>query len=406
MKSFPAMFFAVGMLIIGTGVHVTLAAWAVRAWPKLAKHWRALLGLSVLFSLLPSVTRQFMLHTRDPVADAFHAASMVEIAFVIAVAPGLFVLQAFARWRERRAASAKAVVKARPEAPVAPTLTPTPSPPSVPEVGRRDALTTIGGAAVLGGTGLALGWGATRGRHDFQVCELAVKIPGLPRALDGYTLVQVSDLHAGLFVTADDIRDGLRRARALRPDLLVVTGDLLDFDTREAPALGRALMDVAPRDGVVGIVGNHDYYAGVYSVIEAMKSAGITMLVNESRMMRVADGGGFALIGADDEWAPKYGGKGRDLDRAMAGLPPDAPRILLAHQPRTIEGAAGRVALQLSGHTHGGQIRPWDLVLPWAAGRYEESGTTLYVNRGFGVAGPPARIGVPPEVTKVVLVAG
>ena len=93
------------------------------------------------------------------------------------------------------------------------------------------------------------------------------------------------------------------------------------------------------------------------------------------------------------------------LSPALARISPDLPRILLSHQPDTFEHYAGRVALQLSGHTHGGQIRPANLVLKWVAGRYERDGSTLYVNRGFGVAGPPARLGVPPELTKIILVA-
>ena len=90
-------------------------------------------------------------------------------------------------------------------------------------------------------------------------------------------------------------------------------------------------------------------------------------------------------------------------------VPAEVPRILLSHQPTTVDYWAGKVALQLSGHTHGGQInpgfRPADLLMRYVSGRYERSGTTLYVNRGFGVVGPPARVGAPPEVTKIVLVS-
>ena len=101
--------------------------------------------------------------------------------------------------------------------------------------------------------------------------------------------------------------------------------------------------------------------------------------------------------------------RGPDLYAAGRGLDVEVPRILLAHQPRYFKEAAGRVALQLSGHTHGGQInpgfRPADLVMDFVAGRYERDGSTLWVNRGFGVAGPPSRVGAPPEVTKIVIVA-
>ncbi len=138
----------------------------------------------------------------------------------------------------------------------------------------------------------------------------------------------------------------------------------------------------------------------------AVRAAGVGLLVNDSRVIRPGDGGGFALVGLDDMWSAARGGPGPDLAGATASVAPDLPRILLAHQPAAFPLAAGKVALQLSGHTHGGQIRPANLLLPGpVAGRYERDGSVLYVNSGFGVAGPPARLGVPPEITKVVLVA-
>ena len=105
-------------------------------------------------------------------------------------------------------------------------------------------------------------------------------------------------------------------------------------------------------------------------------------------------------------WSQPFGGVGPNLAAAMASLPSDVARILLAHHPEEFELSAGRVALQLSGHTHGGQITPANLLMRGlVAGRYDRDGSVLYVNRGFGVGGPPARIGVPPEITKLVLVA-
>jgi len=131
--------------------------------------------------------------------------------------------------------------------------------------------------------------------------------------------------------------------------------------------------------------------------------------VNEGELIRGRDGGGFALLGVADMFASGSREQPPSLERALAMVPPDAPRILLAHQPAYFPVARGRVALQLSGHTHGGQInpgfRPAALFMRYLSGRYEERGSTMWVNRGFGVAGPPARIGAPPEVTKIVLVA-
>jgi predicted MPP superfamily phosphohydrolase len=255
-----------------------------------------------------------------------------------------------------------------------------------------------------------LGWGMARTRHEYRLIEIPVRIPGLPRALDGYVVAQVSDIHAGDFVGPKDIDAGLALVREARPDLLVVTGDIVDFDSVFAPLVARKLADVAPRDGVVASLGNHDYYSGASEVDTALRAAGIDVLVNAGKVIRPRDRGGFALLGVSDRSAWRHGGPKPDLERALAMVPQDLPRVLLSHQPQTIDKWAGRVALQLSGHTHGGQINPGNAFLgpfiEYIAGEYSVNGTTLYVNRGLGTVGPPARVGVPPEVTRIVLVAG
>jgi predicted MPP superfamily phosphohydrolase len=389
--SFPFVGLSIAFAILGTVAHAAVLTWARQVWPgRFVSRWW--LAACFALSALAPVARKVTLATRHPLAESVSAASLFELMFVFAIALPLLALAVFRR-RPRGNAP-------REEAPdvLAEGTEQEPS--------RRDALQTIGGAAVMGTAGLALGWGMTRGRHDYEIRELVVKIPGLPKALDGYTIAQVSDVHSGLFTGPRELAEGLGRVRDVKPDMVVATGDLVDFDKRDAPPLARALADLAPRDGVFGILGNHDYYAGADEVRAAMTRAGITMLVNDARIVRPNDGGGFALLGVDDEWSKKYGAQGPDLARAAASLPKELPRILLAHQPATFRKTAGQVALQLSGHTHGGQIRPADMLFRWVAGRYERNGSVLYVNRGFGVAGPPVRLGVPPEITKVVLVAG
>jgi predicted MPP superfamily phosphohydrolase len=278
-----------------------------------------------------------------------------------------------------------------------------------PAMSRRQIVEASGGAALFGATGSMLAWGAVRGRHAFELCELPVRIPGLPRALDGYVIAQISDIHTGTYVGERELEEGLARVREAHPDLLVVTGDIVDFDERYAPLIARKLGDASPRDGVTAILGNHDYYAGADTVTDALRKAGVDVLVDAGKVVRPADGGGFALLGVDDLRAAKHGRPGPRLDRALAMVPPELPRILLSHQPPTADLWAGRVALQLSGHTHGGQInpgfRPADLLLKYVAGRYAVGQTTLYVNRGFGTVGPPSRVGAAPEVTRIVLVA-
>jgi uncharacterized protein len=287
----------------------------------------------------------------------------------------------------------------------------TPDPAPVSTLSRRQVVEAAGGAAFLCASGTMMGWGMVRGRLAFAVRELPVRIPGLPRALDGYVIAQVSDIHTGLYIGEAELEEGLALVRTTKPDLLVVTGDLVDLEASSAPLVARKLTDVAPRDGVYACLGNHDHYAGAAAVTAAVRAAGVNVLVNEGQVLRSGDGGGFALLGVDDlRGRGGRGGGGPRLDLASAMVPPDMPRVLLSHQPPSVERWAGRVALQLSGHTHGGQInplglRPADLFFRYVAGEYPVRGTTLYVNSGFGTVGPPARVDAPPEITRIVLVA-
>ncbi len=266
-----------------------------------------------------------------------------------------------------------------------------------------------GSALLLGGGSAA--YGALFGRRDIRVETVPVRIAGLPRTLDGFTIVQISDIHFGLYVRDDEVRAAAELIRRARPDLVVLTGDLLDHDPACAPFLGQLLERLrgAARHGIAVIPGNHDHYAGVDVVLDTARRAGASVLVNQGRVVGDA-GGGFALLGVDDVWMRRAGG-GPDLSRALATVPRDLPRVLLCHNPAFFPEAADRVALQLSGHTHGGQINVGDaltgLVLPfgYVAGLYTRGDAQLYVNRGFGTAGPPSRVGSPPEITRVVLVA-
>jgi predicted MPP superfamily phosphohydrolase len=280
-------------------------------------------------------------------------------------------------------------------------------------VSRREAIERIGGTAIFGMTGAALAWGTVRGRHEFELREVVVKIPGWPRVLDGYVIAQVSDIHVGAFVGDRELDEGFELVQRIRPDLLVATGDLVDFLADVTGPLAKRLLAAPARDGVYAILGNHDHYAGALDVAANMRAAGVKLLVNESVRLRAEDGGGFVLGGVDDYMGAGSSSSifsGPDLVRTFGGVSPDLPRILLAHQPRYFKVAAGAVGLQLSGHTHGGQInpgfRPASFLMEFVDGRYDRAGSTLWVNRGFGVAGPPARILAPPEVSKIVIVSG
>lgn len=269
------------------------------------------------------------------------------------------------------------------------------------------------GSALLVGSSSAV-YGALFGRHDYVIEEVVIPIPGLPRSLDGFSIVQLSDIHLGLFVDEPEMRAAEDLVRKARGDLIVMTGDLIDHDPAYAEHLGRLVRRLGPlaREGVAAVPGNHDHFAGIQPTLDALSRGGAHVLRNRGRVVGGA-GGAFALLGVDDVWAARLRtpGNGPDLGRALADVPRDLPRVLLCHNPVFFPQAAGEVALQLSGHTHGGQVnllvRPADLVLPhgYVAGLYRRDGAHLYINRGFGTAGPPARVGAPPEVSRIVLVA-
>lgn len=266
---------------------------------------------------------------------------------------------------------------------------------------RRDFLQGATSAAlvVAGGAGP---YATLFGRHDYQIEEMPIALPGLSRRLDGYTIVQLSDVHVGAFVGDAELRSALALVRQCNPDLVVLTGDLIDHSVSEIPRLGRFVSQLQglSRDGVAAVLGNHDHSNGPM-VQEGLQRAGARVLTNRHMTLE-----GLTLVGVDDP-VGRYVGWGPDLQAALDGAPSDVPRILLAHRPRFIDESHPDVQLQLSGHTHGGQLtfgyNPADLIMPYVRGHYRVGESQLYVNRGFGTAIAPARLGSPPEVTKIVL---
>ena len=380
-------------LVVSGLVHAMLGTWALDAFPRLRAHKRRVIGLLALLTVAGTLTRFVSIETQAEAAGVVFAIAMSEFIIVLFSALPLIGVRLVARFVER--------VRSW----LATKNGPTESQP----ITRREAIERLGGVATLAVNVSLVGWGAVRGRHAFEIDEVVVRIPGLPRVLDGYAIAQISDIHVGLLVGERDLAEGLDKLEQAKADLVVVTGDMVDFDPRYVPTMVRGLRSIRARDGVRAILGNHDHYTGATQVADALRAADIDVLVNDGRLIRPGDGGGFALLGVDDLASLRHGGPGPRLDRAMSMVPDDRPRILLSHQPNTVDIWAGRVALQLSGHTHGGQfnpgIRPADFVMRYVSGTYRVSNTTLYVNRGFGVVGPPARIGAPPEVTRIVLVS-
>jgi predicted MPP superfamily phosphohydrolase len=242
-----------------------------------------------------------------------------------------------------------------------------------------------------------------------EVSTVQVRLPNLPRALSGMSFVQLTDIHVGPWVDARFLQEIIDRSQALRPDFFAITGDLMDGDVAQlGPTVG-LLGKLQSRFGTFFVTGNHEYYSGVEQWVPALRGMGMTVLRNQ----RVSLGDSSAsldLVGVDDWGAHRQGfASGYDLQAALAGAEPGRARILLAHQPKGFEEAVqGGVGLQVSGHTHGGQLWPWrylvPLVYPYFSGRYTLGESTIYVSRGCGFWGPPVRLGVPAEIVRVVLV--
>jgi len=251
-----------------------------------------------------------------------------------------------------------------------------------------------------------------------EVNRVLVPVADLPTAFDGLRIVQLSDIHCGRFVSNIYLAEVIELARAQEADLIVLTGDYIHKGFEHIDAMAAELGKLKAPLGVFAVLGNHDFsvrnalgvrrYPHLYRAIaDALSAQGIRVLQNESYRLMRGDAHIY-LSGVDDLWSRVC-----DLDRALDGLMPDVPRVLLAHNPRTIEQLDGqRCDLMLSGHTHGGQIDLPGLgrivlgkrVKRFAAGVYQCRDTFLYVNKGIGV-GFPVRYRVRPEVAVLTLVS-
>ncbi|MCU0759449.1 MAG: metallophosphoesterase [Steroidobacteraceae bacterium] len=268
-----------------------------------------------------------------------------------------------------------------------------------------------GPVLVFGASILALGAGLAAGLLGPRVRRVLVPIEGLDPALDGLTMVQVSDLHVGPTIGRRYVGRVVERALALAPDLYVLTGDIVDGP------VGRLARHVAPLAalGATGrawlVMGNHDYYSGPRPWIERFRALGLRVLLNEHAVLQHR-GARFVLGGVTDPAARMFDRTQGPQPGLAAGPPGAMLRVLLAHHPKVAPAAADTgFDLQLSGHTHAGQIFPFTLVVravhaPHVAGLSREGRMWVYVSAGTGSWGPPVRFGTRTELTHLRLVRG
>jgi predicted MPP superfamily phosphohydrolase len=279
-----------------------------------------------------------------------------------------------------------------------------------PDPARRVALSRLFAFLVVAVTGGLTLLAVRSGLARVALREVEVRLRRLPKELHGTTIVQLTDVHVGPTIRRDFIERIVAQTNAQNPDVIAITGDLVDGSVEDLREHVAPLARLNARFGVYFVTGNHEYYSGADEWIAELRRLGIRVLRNE----RVTIGEGaesFDLAGIDDAHSAQFGGDhGPDLARAVEGRDPNRELVLLAHQPRAVfEAEQHGVGLQLSGHTHGGQIWPWNFFVrlqqPVVSGLARFGETQVYVSNGTGYWGPPMRLRAPAEITRVTLLS-
>lgn len=250
-----------------------------------------------------------------------------------------------------------------------------------------------------------------KGLQSVTVKQLSITLNQLPQSLDGFRIVQITDLHIGPLINGHWLKRIVDKINALKPDLIVITGDLVDGTVEELRLHVAPIGNLQAHYGTYFVTGNHEYYSGVEQWCTYIASLGVRVLRNERVSITAgSENESFDLAGVDDWASHHFKGEGPNLAKALVDRDPNKVLILLAHQPAAIhEAAVQGVDLQLSGHTHGGQIWPFTYLVylqqPYAKGlnRYNNTKTQIYVSPGTGFWGPPMRLGTSAEITHITL---
>ncbi|MFD7446833.1 metallophosphoesterase [Streptomyces sp. NPDC059909] len=271
-----------------------------------------------------------------------------------------------------------------------------------PELSRRLFVARVAGGAAAAVAAGTVGYGTYGVLRGPRVKRVTVPLAKLPRGAHGYRIAVVSDIHLGPILGRAHTQRIVDTINATQPDLVAVVGDLVDGSVADLGRAAEPLAQLRARHGSYFVTGNHEYFSGADAWVDHVRELGLTPLRNDR--VEIA---GFDLAGVDDV-AGESEGQGPDFDRALGDRDRTRASVLLAHQPIVIDDAVRHgVDLQLSGHTHGGQLWPGNFVAelanPTVAGLERYGDTQLYVSRGAGAWGPPVRVGAPSDITVVEL---
>ena len=276
-----------------------------------------------------------------------------------------------------------------------------------PGVNRRVFLARASAAAAGAASVGLVGVGAATALGPPDVLRVPVRLRKLDPALSGFRIAVVSDIHLGPLAGRKHTERIVRMINETEPDLVAIVGDLVDGTVAELGSAAEPLQDLVSREGSFFVTGNHEYFVDdTFEWLRELERLGVDTLRNEGTVIR-RGAAAFDLAGVNDVAGAQHS-DAPDFDRALAGRDPNRPTVLLAHQPVQVEDAAARgVDLQVSGHTHGGQMWPFHYVVgavqPSIAGLSTVKDTQLYVSRGAGFWGPPIRVGAPPDISVLTL---